>query len=495
MVDGPGLSLFSPCGRWCPTAVMTQCHGMPRVCLMVVGCRRSYPPPDTERIRSVERDLHGPGDGPEPVTAHTHRRLKKRTPATLLHASFQRLHRRFFWLFPLTSFTHRRARTSPADRETTDTCLEAARAIPSHPPPMRSPMPLRCLLALLALMSVSMPLAAQVYEPEVPATQVPAEFTALGRRATRDARDIASSSWSIGCETLDRGWADYWKYRDWLGATGAKSMRLQAGWARCERVVGVYDFAWLDAIVEDARAQGVQPWLELSYHNPVYGGTASLGAKWPTSGAALAAWDRWVNAIVAHFRGRVAMWAVWNEPDYNGGSASSYIPFYFRTAGLVRAQQPGARLIALSMASIRLDWATNLVDHGIANGTRGLVDIISYHGYSVNPDSHYSAVADIRTMLAAKAPAASLMQGENGAQSEDTGIGAMKGRAWNELQQSKWNARRMLGDFCRGIPTNLFTLADYRRDDGIWNRKGQLRMADDLSVARPKPAWQTARHV
>jgi hypothetical protein len=52
----------------------------------------------------------------------------------------------------------------------------------------------------------------------------------------------------------------------------------------------------------------------------------------------------------------------------------------------------------------------------------------------------------------------------------------------------------MLGDFCRGIPTNLFTLADYRRDDGIWNRKGQLHLAEDFTVERPKQAWQAARH-
>jgi hypothetical protein len=355
-------------------------------------------------------------------------------------------------------------------------------------------MSMRPLALFFALLPFLSPLAAEVVAPAVPPLAVPAEFAPIGNLATRSAKDITGSTWSIGCETLDRGWADYWQYHAWLGATGAKSMRLQAGWARCEKQPGVYDFTWLDAIVDDGRAQGVQPWLELSYGNPLYGGGITLGSQWPTSGAALTAWERWVAAIVAHFRDRVSKWAVWNEPDYNGGSMSSYIAFYYRTAAIVRAQQPAARLVAMSTASIRVDWAASLVDQGIADGTLGLVDIVSYHGYTLNPDSQYGSVANLRTTLAAKAPAVSVMQGENGAQSEDTGIGAMKGHAWNELQQAKWDARRMLGDFCRGIPTNLFTIADYKTSAG-WNRKGLLRTADDLSVQGAKPAWQAARHV
>jgi hypothetical protein len=42
---------------------------------------------------------------------------------------------------------------------------------------------------------------------------------------------------------------------------------LQCGWAKCEQKPGVYDFAWLDEVVNDALAQGVQPWLEVSYGN------------------------------------------------------------------------------------------------------------------------------------------------------------------------------------------------------------------------------------
>ncbi len=55
-----------------------------------------------------------------------------------------------------------------------------------------------------------------------------------------------ASSWSIGGETLDRDFAVYNNYKKYLGPLGAKAIRLQAGWAKCEKTQGVYDWAWLD---------------------------------------------------------------------------------------------------------------------------------------------------------------------------------------------------------------------------------------------------------
>ena len=73
----------------------------------------------------------------------------------------------------------------------------------------------------------------------------------------------------LGCETLDRDYADYDAYKEYLAPLGMRYVRLQAGWAKCERQRGVYDFAWLDHIVDDAVSRGLEPWLELSYGNPV----------------------------------------------------------------------------------------------------------------------------------------------------------------------------------------------------------------------------------
>ncbi len=86
----------------------------------------------------------------------------------------------------------------------------------------------------------------------------------IGAVKTLSAKEIKSSRWSIGGETLDRDYANYNAYKSYLGPLGAKRIRLQAGWARCEKVKGQYDFTWLDAIVDDAISQGVQPWLQPS---------------------------------------------------------------------------------------------------------------------------------------------------------------------------------------------------------------------------------------
>ena len=96
---------------------------------------------------------------------------------------------------------------------------------------------------------------------------------------------------AIGCETLDRDYADYHKYKEYLEPLGMRYIRLQAGWAKTEKVKGVYDFAWLDAIINDAVSRGLEPWLELSYGNPIYpgGGTIFLKGGWPRSKEAVAA--------------------------------------------------------------------------------------------------------------------------------------------------------------------------------------------------------------
>ena len=94
----------------------------------------------------------------------------------------------------------------------------------------------------------------------------------IGRLAVRGAKDIKSSKWSVGCETMDRDYADWNAYKHLLEPLGAKHGRLFSGWAKTEQEKGKYDFSWLDPQVREMAAMGVKPWICLSYGNPVYGG-------------------------------------------------------------------------------------------------------------------------------------------------------------------------------------------------------------------------------
>lgn len=340
--------------------------------------------------------------------------------------------------------------------------------------------------------------------------QMQPDWKQIGKLKTRDAKDIKSSTWSIGGETMDRDYTDYQSYKHYLGPLGAKRIRLQGGWAKTEKVKGQYDFAWLDAVIPDAAARGVAPWVELSYGNPIYegGGEAKLAGHIPTSPEALAAWDNWVRAMVTRYKGQVPEWEIWNEPDLNKEHTGKEIgEFYLRTAKIVKQVQPDARLIALGMASVtRLDFMRDFLDFLKENDGLKYIDILTYHGYAPNPDTSYPQIEKMRELVwsynrGAGRPDIIFMQGENGAPSTPSNvtIGALRQYDWSELTQAKWDLRRMLGDHGRGIATNLFTISDihYAAGDhmvGV-NTKGILKTNPDKTIERPKTAYKAAQHV
>jgi len=140
----------------------------------------------------------------------------------------------------------------------------------------------------------------------------------IGTMTPRTTKEIKSSRITIGCEVLDRDLAVFDNYKDYLPYLGAKKARIQAGWAKCEKEIGVYDWKWLDEIIDFLVANDIEPWFELSYGNPIYpggGGTALLNSLM-TSEEAYQAWDRWVEAAVTRYKDRVVEWEIWNEPDH-----------------------------------------------------------------------------------------------------------------------------------------------------------------------------------
>ncbi|MFA6547285.1 MAG: beta-galactosidase, partial [Limisphaerales bacterium] len=121
----------------------------------------------------------------------------------------------------------------------------------------------------------------------------------IGTIKPRSVGEISGQNWSLGCETLDRDFTSYDSYKDYLVPLGIKLIRLQGGWAKTERDQGTYDWRWLDRVIDDARSRGLEILLQTNYGNPIYpgGGSRHLSGGFPTSEEALAAWDKWVEAM------------------------------------------------------------------------------------------------------------------------------------------------------------------------------------------------------
>ena len=320
-------------------------------------------------------------------------------------------------------------------------------------------------------------------------------YPEVGAIQPRRSREIKGSNWSVGAETMDRGYTIYENWKDYLGPLGVKKARIQAGWARTERRPGVYDFAWLDAIVFDMVKQGVEPWMNLSYGNPIYpdGGSISLRSSVPTSKVTLAAWQKWVRATVERYRKVIDEWEVWNEPNYRIQPAD-YARLLVLTAETVRGVQPKATIVAFALGS-RVDYryADRVLAIVKAEGKLDLIDQISHHRHQKNPDVVDPEI-ELQKVVRKYSDRIVIRQGEGGCPSEPNSKGALAKYPWTELMQAKHVLRRLLGDLGRDKESSCFAIVDMKYPDRM-NRKGLLYARDDKTVARPKPAYYAVQHL
>ncbi|MBQ4479489.1 MAG: beta-galactosidase [Victivallales bacterium] len=307
------------------------------------------------------------------------------------------------------------------------------------------------------------------------------------------------SCWMLGCETLDRDFADFQQYKQYIPALGIPLLRLQAGWAKTEKDKGNYDFAWLDKIVDDAIALGLKCLLETDYGNPIYegGGGTDLAGGFPTSEIALEAWDAWVAALVDHFGDRVKDWAMWNEPDCQKDIRPQNIAdFNIRTAAVIRQHQPDAHIAGLSFSCANTEawwyWALKQFQD---RGAVEWFDTFVYHGYEYNPDDASDHGIRLTALMKRMGLRPRIRQGENGCPSEPTEKFALNNYPWTELTQAKWDLRRYIGDFCTGIPSSVFTICDFNHIGRQINRKGLLMADENHQVIRPKLAYWAIRNM
>ncbi|MFA6294634.1 MAG: beta-galactosidase [Victivallales bacterium] len=320
-------------------------------------------------------------------------------------------------------------------------------------------------------------------------------FKFLGKLGNKKSTQIESSRLGIGFETLDR---DMWNVEHaWpvLEDLGVKWARVQSGWAKTEKERGVYNFSWLDVIVDKLLERGVQPWLSVSYGNPFYTPNATADAAgFPPiyTEVERQGWTNYVRALTEHFRSRVTHYEIWNEPDCSGffkpkPEPALYADLVKLTVTTIKAFQPDAFIVGGAFGRAMHPGGLTFMESCFRHGMADFCDAISYHGYKVMPEQYIEQEFPAFIKLIKKyKPSLQYWQGETGCPSKNSPgcTMALSDMNVSEEIQVRWQIRRILLELGLGASLiNYFTMGDFSKyllggDLGFTSHKGILRMED-----------------
>lgn len=280
---------------------------------------------------------------------------------------------------------------------------------------------------------------------------------------------------SIGCETLDR---DYWEFDRALPALKELSpgwARIQSGWAKCEKVPGVYDFAWLDHIVSCLLELGIRPWMCVCFGNPAYYGpeTGVRACPMTLSPEICGAWERYLQTLAARYKGRVDHFEIWNEPDLiwkeeTFAGKLVYAEFVKLSARALRRGDPDAFIIGGSVACGTRNTTRYagfaLADLLFRSGMGECIDAYSYHSYDVFPElvQEPETAAFRRVLKRYGLERLPLWQGEGGCPAAWQKDNALSQHPWDEAKQARHLLRNILCDLrCGAEVSSYFMLSDF----------------------------------
>lgn len=356
------------------------------------------------------------------------------------------------------------------------------------------------LLALLTASTAMAYIPPKRVHPEVSYNTFKLHHTMLpqvGELATKNADGKSNLRWSVGCETLDRDYATFEGYKHFLNPLGVGRARLQSGWAKCEKQKGVYDFAWLDEHVNGCLEQGVQPWLSLSYGNPIYSkdGVTLNSSIW-TDEETMTAWCNYVRAIVRHYGEKVMLYEVWNEPDGKKENTPAIVAqLLMRTGEVIRQENPKAEIIAFGLCKDQMcNYTAEVLDILKKNKKLDVFDRISFHLYFENPDNATERIKELRRVVKSYDKRLDIFQGESGCPSTIEYGHALKYKQWSEFKQVKWVLRRFANDFANDIPSSIFTLVDLQYPNMLQSF-GLVRMNLMHQPMYKRPSYYGVQHL
>lgn len=185
---------------------------------------------------------------------------------------------------------------------------------------------------------------------------------------------------------------------DRMSAMGMRWLRVWVPWSWIEPSRGVYDWTQLDDLVLRARQHGLQ------IYPAMVGGTTDWQsyktretAQWYLMSPncymplKLADWSEYMTQFARHYRGRISIFQVWNEPDARNGffpfDPAHYAQVLKTTSDAVRSAVPGD---TVSLGGFCAAYSPNLIGSTSHDGSDDAWGMSEF--YAQNPQADYNIV-------------------------------------------------------------------------------------------------------
>lgn len=163
-------------------------------------------------------------------------------------------------------------------------------------------------------------------------------------------------------------------------------VRLNLRWSQVNPAPGVWRFEAIDRQVRQARDRDLDI-LALLAHAPEWLGGGTNGTTPP---AEVARWTEFVTRTAERYRGRIAAYEIWNEPDFRDEgdgigwnreieAAPRYLDYLRVAVQAIRAKAPGTKIVGPALSSGSSERKRALLAQLERGGAAALLDAVSVH--------------------------------------------------------------------------------------------------------------------
>ncbi|MEK4751999.1 cellulase family glycosylhydrolase [Priestia sp. FSL R5-0597] len=167
-----------------------------------------------------------------------------------------------------------------------------------------------------------------------------------------------------------------------IANAGFKWVRIDIFWERVETKKGKYDFekTGYDQINNWIKKYDLKPYYILTYSNPLYEKQRSI-----TTPEGRAAFAKFADATVKHYKNQEGIWEIWNEPNTETfwnpqPSYENYVKLVKKTAPVIRKEDPHSLIVGPALSGTHrtsLRWLDKTFSYHLLD----YIDAVSVHPY------------------------------------------------------------------------------------------------------------------